>query len=407
MRTWAAIGVLIVAAMMPFGGLQGSEPGPDADALRLNQIQVVGTHNSYQQPMDARVANLMLPRLYAHYQHILARLSADQRATMLEEHPTAFASAKAFADAMHYIQMPIEAQLAAGVRAFELDLNADPDGGRFLDPLPHRVLRAAGAVDLAPIQQVELQQAGTKVFHIADVDFRSQCPRFRQCLSMLRHWSDANPGHSPVFVLLEPKFGGLDGAIEGATKVAPFDQRAFDEVDADVIAVLGRDRLFTPDQLRGKYGTLEEAVLARQWPTIAETRGKFLFLYIVPGLNLATFAPYLKGRPSLEGRIAFVQGLPGMAHAAFLMVDNAMAKPGRVAELVRKGYLVKSRADIDTWDARTNDPKRRDATLAEGAQIIATDFPFAPNIYGNNYHVPPFAGGFRANPVTGRCARPC
>lgn len=130
-------------------------------------------------------------------------------------------------------------------------------------------------------------------------------------------------------------------------------------------------------------------------------RGKFLFLYLVPGLNFKAFAPYLDGHPSLEERVAFVQSLPGMKHAAFVMVDNALARPGRVSDLVRQGYIVRSRADIDTWEARQNDTTRRDATLASGAQIISTDYPQTPNIYGNNYEVPPSPQGFRCNPVNG------
>ena len=67
--------------------------------------------------------------------------------------------------------------------------------------------------------------------------------------------------------------------------------------------------------------------------------------------------------------------------------------------LVKQGYLVRSRADIDSYEARGNDTERRDETLASGAQIISTDFFTAPNIFGNGYMVMPFPGGARCNPI--------
>ncbi len=380
-----------------------AEAAPPPD-LRINQIQVVGTHNSYQLPPDPRVLAAMAPRLEALYREMQARMTPEMKARFLEEHPNPMANA--FADGLDYLHPPLEAQLRAGARSLELDLHPDPEGGRYLDPLPYRELRAAGEADLPPLHADALRAPGLKVFHLADVDFRSLCPRFRDCLRILRNWSDANPGHSPVFVLLEPKTGGLDRAIPGATPVPPFDAAAFDEVEASLLAVLGRKRLITPDDVRQTAPTLEAGARAGNWPRLAEARGRFLFLFIVPGRNLALFAPYLAGRPSLEGRLAFVQGEPGMAHAAFVMVDNALARPGEIERLVNAGHLVRSRADIDTFEARTNDATRRDRALASGAQIVSTDYLLAPNIFGNGYQVAPFPGGFRCNPVAARCPAP-
>ncbi|MGN5376083.1 MAG: hypothetical protein DI632_06705 [Sphingomonas hengshuiensis] len=368
-------------------------PGPDT--LRLDQIQVVGTHNSYALPADPRVFALAAPVMKAMTEKMAKAMTPEQRATMTDEHPGGLADP---IDALGYVQMPIEAQLQSGVRSLELDLQPDPDGGLYADPLPYRALAAKGATDLKPIWREELRKPGLKVLHVADLDFRSQCPSFRSCLTLLRQWSDATPGHSPVFVLLEPKLAG-----SGGKAAAPFDARAFAEVDASIAAVIGRDKVVTPDDVRGTMPTLEAAVLAKRWPTLAQARGKFVFLFLVPGLNLPAFAPYLDGRPSLEGRMAFVQGKPGMAHTAFLLLDNAITRQKEIRDAVARGYLVRTRADIDTADARRNDPRRRDAALASGAQVISTDYLTAPNVHGNGYHLPPFAQGWRCDRVTARC----
>ena len=38
------------------------------------------------------------------------------------------------------------------------------------------------------------------------------------------------------------------------------------------------------------------------------------------------------------------------------------------------GFIVKTRADADTREARASNPARRDAAFASGAQIVTTDF---------------------------------
>lgn len=398
--------VAIIAAASALGaGAAAAPPAPDAALAeaadpRLNEIQVIGTHNSYAVPADPRVMALMAPRVAALTAAMTARLTEAQRSALAEEHPAGTGDLSLSLD---YVQMPLEAQLRSGARSLEFDLHPDPAGGLYADPLPYRQLRAAGQRDLAPIQTEALRQPGMKVQHIADVDFRSQCPALRDCLMVLRQWSDANPGHSPVFILLEPKQGGLDKAMPGAAVVPPFDAAAFAEVDGAIREILGAAKLLVPDQLRGSHATLEEAALAGDWPRLSAMRGRFVFLYLVPGLDFGRFAPYLDGTPSLQGRAAFVQGLPGMAHTAFVLVDNAVVRPERIPALVRQGYLVRSRADIDTDDARRDDGSRRDAALASGAQIISTDYLTAPNVHGNGYHVAPFAGGWRCNAVVRDC----
>lgn len=371
------------------------------DDLKLNQIQVVGTHNSYSQPADPRVFEVMTPLIQPVLGGMMKLMPPAMAARFADEHPNPLAAD--LQSGLQYIHPPIEGQLRAGLRSLEFDLNVDHEGGRFSDPLAYRLLKQKGAKDLAPLYTDALKEPGLKTLHMADVDFRSSCPTFRLCLQQLRSWSDANPGHSPVFILLEPKFQSVAAAagVPGATKLDPFDAKAFAELDASIQEILGRERVVTPDDVRGKHETLEKAALAGAWPTVHQARGKFVFLMIVPGMNLAAFAPYLEGRPNLEGRMAFVQGEPGMAHAAFTMIDNALTRGDEIKALVKSGRLVRTRSDIDTFEARQNDVKRRDAAMASGAQVVSTDYPWAPNIFGNSFAVTPFPGGFRCNPVNG------
>lgn len=81
----------------------------------------------------------------------------------------------------------------------------------------------------------------------------------------------------------------------------------------------------------------------------------------------------MRGHPALRGRVLFTNATPGALDAAFVEEND----PGdaRIASLVRQGYLVRTRADVDGREAASNDTRRRDAAYASGAQIISTDYP--------------------------------
>ena len=58
-----------------------------------------------------------------------------------------------------------------------------------------------------------------------------------------------------------------------------------------------------------------------------------------------------------------------------MKVNDAVRDFDRIQHLVRSGFLVRTRADADTVEARSGDAARRDAALASGAQYVSTDYP--------------------------------
>lgn len=362
--------------------------------LKLNEIQVLGTHNSYAQPIDSNVMAFVAKHLEPLLAQRLAAMDEKTKAEYQEYHPNKVPMAEAFA----YDHPPLTKQLNAGLRSLEIDVYYDPTGNRFNQPAAYTMLKAQGVTDLLPHDTTGLDQPGFKVLHLADFDFRSHCPTLKDCLEELKDWSDDNPGHVPVFILLEIKQDPLP-LFPNPTEVVPFDATALDALDAEVKNTLGRDKLIIPDDIRGDYPTLEKAVLAKNYPTLDSSRGKFVFL-MLPAIDENRAKLYWENRPSLEGRMMFVRSTPGTPRSAFLLLDNSIRRLEEIRTRVFEGYLVRTRSDIETYEAKVNDYRRAQAAFNSGAQIISTDFYKPGNAYGTNYFVElPGNDVARYNPV--------
>jgi hypothetical protein len=130
--------------------------------------------------------------------------------------------------------------------------------------------------------------------------------------------------------------------------------------------------LITPDQLQANHANLREAAMAHAWPKLEEARGKVIF---VLDDGAAKLKAYQGSRQSLEGRAMFVAGAdPTSRLAAFLSIPDPVKDDARIRQAVRAGFMVITRADEETWEARDNRMARRDAAFASGAQIIETNF---------------------------------
>ena len=236
------------------------------------------------------------------------------------------------------------------------------------------------APDPDPYPAGLLDKPGFKVFHVQDIDTRSTCQPFIACLEEVRSWSLAHADHVPIFILVEAKQGApKDSRL---TTPEPFTPAVFDALDAEIRSVFPASELITPDDVRGNFSILNEAVRANNWPTLASARGKVMFL-----LDQRSNTPiYLGGHPSLRGRVLFTNSTPGAPDAAFLERNDDPAE--EIKSLVQQGYLIRARTDADTKQARTNDTSTRDAMIASGAQILSTDYPAnEPARWPGHFHV--------------------
>ena len=113
-----------------------------AQELTINQLQFIGSHNSYKQLMSKPYFDALLKR-------------NEQAARSLEyQHP------------------PIPDQLDLGVRKLEIDLFNTED---FV------------------------------VGHVQTIDMNSNCSPLSQCFKQILSWSDANPHHAPIWISFNAK----------------------------------------------------------------------------------------------------------------------------------------------------------------------------------------------------------
>jgi hypothetical protein len=310
--------------------------------LHLNQVQVIGSHNSYHiRPQEP---------IWSAFQAFDAALAAS----------------------LEYTAKPLAEQFDnQGVRQIELDVFADPAGGLYDT---RHIMQIFGQPTDSGIP--ELEQPGFKVLHVQEIDFLSNCGvTFVQCIQQVKAWSDAHPRHLPLAILVELKDDEIPDPLElDFVKPHKIGTAEMNALDAEIRSVFSEKQMITPDDIRGSYPTLEQAVLEKGWPTLKRSRGKVMFMMDNGGQYRTD---YLAGHPALQGRVLFTNSSPGNPDAAFVKHNDAggATNIAEIQDLVRKGYVVRTRADGDTVQARTNDTSLRDDALASGAQWVSTDYP--------------------------------
>jgi hypothetical protein len=323
---------------------------PLDSTLRLDQVQVLGSHNSYHgRP----------------YRQVLDSLRNGGNAGL--------------ALTIDYAHAPLPRQFALGVRQIELDVWSDPLGGKYATPsFPIQV-----GVHLR--DNPVMHRPGYKVIHQADVDTNSTCLTFVSCLRLVRTWSDAHPGHVPIDIHVEMKDDHVTEPM-------------FVTLEREILSVFDRDQIITPDDVRGTAPTLGEAVRTHGWPTLGAVRGKVYFT-----LDNESFrAGYLARHPSLRGRLLFTPSSPGQDDAAFAKLNDPIADAPKIKAALAAHMIVRTRSDADTFAARANDTHMERAALNSGAQLVSTDYEQPDPTLGNGYTVRiPGGTPARCDPVTG------
>ena len=285
--------------------------------ISINQIQFVGSHNSYKQAMpDSFVKQLMKvnPKLL---------------------------------ESLDYEHIPLGDQLDLGIRKLELDIFYLAEDKRFL------------------------------VGHVQQIDMSSNCESLRICLSQIISWSDDNPSHSPIWI----SFNAKDNYILGLPTPEVFTPEAFLLMDSIFEEMFG-DKLIRPRD-----------IVDLQWPFLSEARGKFILILDEGGIKRDIYFEGWKQRPM------FINAPEGHPAAAIMIINDPIGQFDEIQRLVKAGYMIRTRADADTREARDNDTRRKVAAFESGAQAVSTDYYIPATHFGNEYQVS-LPEPVQCNPIT-------
>jgi len=355
---------------------QPNTPSQD-EVLRMNEIQVIASHNSYRQMTTDTVYGFLLS--------VAALIPPEYDPLTLD---------------YNHVH-PDEQMNDYGIRGLEIDVYNDPVGGAFANRFVNSFVGLDTATNIP-----ELNQPGFKVLHIKDVDYNTHFNTFRQTLIAIRNWSLSHPLHIPLFINVETK---IDSPADdplllslGFTPPPAYDLASADAIDAEIREIFGQNLpgVFTPDKLRGALPTLNEAALQKKWPLLKDCRGKVVFI-----MEGSCVPFYKQGKPNLEGRAMFVYSTPGSTDAAFVKLNDSRADSSQIRQLALQGYIIRTRCDSGTQEARNGDYSGMNAAFESGAHICSTDYYRADSRAGqsgwSSYKVQ-FPGGMtaRKNPVT-------
>lgn len=231
-----------------------------------------------------------------------------------------------------YSHQTLPEQLDNGIRSFELD--------------------------------VRLQNDEYIISHVPLVDNLGPHPSMELTLKEIQRWSKAHPDHIPLTIIIEFKLDWM--ILEPGLK--PVDDEFIMGFDELLRSTLDDERLYTPEDFRGKHSTMRDALTYQGWPLIEDLKGKILFVLHV---EESTDSLYVNGDVSLGSHTLFTSCYPedDREDAIFIVYnepDASIIKP-----LVERGFIVRTRADADL----NYSSDQREAALSSGAQIISTDFP--------------------------------
>lgn len=270
-------------------------------SIKLNDVQILASHNSYKKKGSA-----------------LGKLFIGLGDSFEE------------ANALKYGYENFTNQLNTGMRSMEID--------------------------------VRLRKTSFVLTHVPLVDNSSVAPDFAMGLEEIKLFSDHNPNHFPIIILMEIKddWMVLDHALQN---IGPEQLESLDKL---LIEKLG-ETLYMPNEMLETGKTLQETVTSTGWPSVQSLLGKVVFI-LHPGSFTTS---YVGLDESLSSQAMF----PGLykdevdQDFASFVVHNDIDIVS-ISSLVNQGFIVRTRID----DYLSFEQENYENAILSGAQILSSDF---------------------------------
>lgn len=303
--------------------------------IKFNELAFIGTHNSYQK-QSAPVMN----KLYSQLSELtFGFIKANQG---------------------EFENQTLTQQFNCGIRNLEIDIETFERNG----------------------------EISFTCIHTPNLDMGTTCYDFELALKEIVMWSDNNPDHLPITVIIEPKQIFL-----------PLEDMEFFNMDyvkefEDMLRKTLGDKLFTPSDMLRDYSSFGEMRAADDWCEVKNMLGKVLILLHDTGVT----EDYIDLDPSIRSQAMFPMLRPADIDrdcASFLIINNPeKIDDCKVDVLNAANFIVRTRPD----EFNKINVKRLQTAIYSGAQIISTDYPPYDDLIPDSYFVT-FENGKTVNKV--------
>lgn len=280
--------------------------------IKFNEIGFIGTHNSYQTPTTDAYS-----KIFNNLDYLTFGLVSNQLGQFSNE---------ALTD-----------QLNCGIRSFEMDVEVfDRDG-----------------------------EISFTCMHSPHFDMTTSCYDFSLGLEEIAMWSDNNPNHLPVTILVEPK--GAFIPLEDMKALNIDYAQIFDGMLREVLG----DKLFTPADMLRDYESFGEMRAADDWCKVSDMLGKVVVLLHESSVT----EDYIDLDPTIKSQAMFpMLRLNDIDRdcASFIILNSPAEVLKNNEEIIHeKNLIVRTMSDTNT-----NVSQEKIETAFEcDAQIISTDHP--------------------------------
>lgn len=271
------------------------------DTTKLNEMQMLATHNSYKK------TGVPLGRLFVGLGD-----SFDE------------------ARALKYGYHQLTEQFESGIRSMEFDLRLRKD--QFM------------------------------LTHVPLVDNSSVAPNFSLALEEIKLFSEHNPDHIPIIILLEIKSDWmiLDHALQ------TIETEDLEKLNTLLVDQLG-NHLFQPNEMIQTGLTLKETIQTTGWPSVTSLLGKVVFV-LHPGSFTDMYYQMDTTLQTLPMFIGIDSNNTTKDYASFVVHNDPDIDA--IKALVDDNFIVRTRIDSNLV---FEDQRYQDA-ISSGAQILTSDF---------------------------------
>ncbi len=283
-----------------------------ADGIRFNELSFAATHNSYQTEA--------LPELRKIYQN-LSKLTFG----LVKEQIGGFDSET------------LTEQFNLGIRSIEMDIETEVKDGKI----------------------------SFLCMHVPVTNMTTNSYDFALALKEIYMWSENNPSHLPVTIIIEPK-----KLTPPVNNLKPFKLKYAQALDELLRDSLG-DKLMTPADILGDYESFEQMRFDNGWPQVRDMLGKVLVLLH----DTTVTQKYIKQDESIKSQAMF----PMLRYndrkrdcASFLLINSPDDALKHSEEIVDEYNLI-MRTQADSYAYYSD--KKLDKAIQSRAQILSTDYP--------------------------------